>query len=99
MAPDERVIPFINRAKQLSTDLKAMDAKVTNPELAMTVLCGLASKYEHSIVAIDAIPDDENLTLWFVKSRLIQEESRIMEPSKSPDTQPDPALIGRTDNR
>lgn len=99
MGPDERIIPYINRAKQLCTDLKAMDAVVTDQELAMTVLCGLPSKYEHLIVAIDAVADDEKLTLEFVKSRLIQEEQRIMERSQSSDRNNDLALIGRTDGR
>lgn len=51
-----------------------MDATVTDQELAMTVSCVLPSKYEHLIVAVDAVVDVEKLTLEFVKCILIQEE-------------------------
>lgn len=70
------VTPYINCAKQLCTDLKAKGATVTDEELSMTVLCGLHEKYDHLIVAIDAVADDVKLTLEFVKSRLIQEDKK-----------------------
>lgn len=76
-----------------------MAATAADQELAMTVLCGLPCKYEQLIVAINASADDEKVTLKFIKSRLIHEEQRITERSKSPNKKPDLALIGRTDNR
>lgn len=72
MAHDERVIPYINCARQVRTDLKARKAALTDQEPAMTVLCGLPSKYVNLIVAIDAVADDEKLMLVFVRRRPIQ---------------------------
>lgn len=73
-APEERIIPYFNRAKQLCTDLKAIDATVSDQELAMTVLSRLSCNFEHLIVALNDVADDEKLPLEFVKSRLIQKE-------------------------
>ena len=79
MATNEKAIAFISRVRQLASDCKAMDVDIDDKEIAMTVLCGLPDKYEHLIVAIDAVATDENLTLDFVKSRLLQEEQRMLE--------------------
>lgn len=95
MAHVKSVIPYINRTKQLCTDLKAMSVTVTDQELALTVLCALRSNYEHLIVAIDAVADDEKLTIEFVKSR--QKEKQNMKRSKSTNTQLDLAMIGGTE--
>ena len=52
---------------------------IDDTEIAMTVLCGLSEKYEHLIVAIDAVADDDTLTMDFVKRRLLQDEQRILD--------------------
>lgn len=73
----------MNRSKQLATNLKATDGDVYDRELAKTILCGLSSKFEHLIVAIGAVADDEMVTLDFVKRRLLQEEQRLLDRGSS----------------
>ena len=92
MNDGEKALAYISRVRQLAADLKAMDVKVEDGDIAMTVLCGLSSKYEHLIVAIDAAKEDSELTLDFVKSRLLQEEQRIGSRVKS-EPKGDSALI------
>ena len=79
MDSSEKAIAFISRVRQLASDCKAMGVDIDDTEIAMTILCGLPDKYEHLIVAIDAATDDETLTMEFVKSRLLQEEQRILD--------------------
>ena len=79
MAASEKAIAFISRVRQIAADCKAMGVNIDDKDIAMTVLCGLPDKYEHLIVAIDAVADDDTLTMDFVKSRLLQEEQRILE--------------------
>ena len=79
MAGSEKAIAFISRVRQLAADCKAMGVEIDDSDVAMTVLCGLPDKYEHLIVAIDAAAQDDMLTLDFVKSRLLQEEQRILD--------------------
>lgn len=79
MADKDRVLPYINRVRQLASDLRAMDVEISDQEMAMTVLCGLTTKFDHLIVAIDAVADDVTLTMDFVKSRLLQEEERMIQ--------------------
>ena len=79
MATNEKVMPFISRVRQLAADCKAMDVPIDDTEMAMTVLCGLPSKFDNLIVAIDAATADTSLSMDFVKSRLLQEEQRMMD--------------------
>lgn len=79
MGDSEKAMAFISRVRQLASDCKAMDVKIDDKDIAMTVLCGLPSRYEHLIVAIDAAADDKTLSLEFVKSRLLQEEQRMLD--------------------
>lgn len=79
MGESEKAMGFIARVRQLAADCKAMDVTVDDQEIAMTVLCGLPQKYEHLIFAIDAATDDKSLTLDYVKSRLLQEEQRMVD--------------------
>ena len=95
MNDGERALTFISRVRQLASDLKAMDVKVEDDDIAMTVLCGLPPKYEHLIVAIDAAKEDSELTFDFVKSRLLQEEQRLGSRVKS-EPKGDSALITDT---
>ena len=92
MNDGEKALAYISRVRQLAADLKAMDVKVEDSDIAMTVLCGLPSKYEHLIVAIDAATGDSSLTMDFVKSRLLQEEQRMTDRDKSKPA-PDAALV------
>ena len=92
MEDDERVLVFINRVRQLASDLKSMEVSVNDEDIAMTILCGLPERFEHLIVAIDTVADDSNLTLDFVKSRLLQEEQRINDRGNA-STKPDSALM------
>lgn len=75
------MIAYVNLAKQLLSDLKAMDVDLSDQEVSMTVLCGLSSRFEHLIVAFDALGEDARPSLDFVESRPLQEEQRMMNRS------------------
>ena len=96
MQDDERVLPYINRVRQLASDLRSMDVNVEDEDIAMSVLCGLPDRFEHLIVAIDTVTNDTDLTLDFVKSRLLQEEQRMNDRGNGA-KKPDAALM--TNNR
>jgi len=59
----------------------------------MSVLNGLTSKYENLLVALDA-KGEEELSLDFVKSRLLQEERRQADKSPATKRIRDMALVG-----
>ena len=67
--------------------------EVTEMDVFMSVLSGLTSKYENLLVALDAKREDE-LSLDFVKSRLLQEERRQADKSPSTKRIADMALVG-----
>jgi len=79
----EGMLGYTNRVRNLGENLKAMGGEVTEMDVAMSVLNVLTSKYEKLLVALDAKGEDE-LSLDFVKSRLLQEERR--QADKSPAT-------------
>jgi len=62
-------------------------------DVAMSVLNGLTSKYESLLVAPDAKGEDE-LSLAFVKSRLLQEEQRQADKLPATKRIGDMALVG-----
>ena len=97
MESTEKAMAFISRVRQLSYDCKALDISIDDKDVAMTVLCGLPQKYEHLIVAIDAVATDTTLTLDFVKSRLLQEEQRMQERNEVQSPK-DAALVGSQNN-
>lgn len=63
---------YKSSVRQLGADLKATDVTISDQEAAMTILCGLLYWFEYLIVAIDAVSDDEKLTMELVKIRLLQ---------------------------
>jgi hypothetical protein len=67
MMEEEGMLTYINRVRQIAENLKLMDAKIDEAEVAMAVLNGLPSKYDHLIVALDAFGDDAKLTMEFTK--------------------------------
>jgi len=83
MTVGEGMLGYINRVRNLGENLKAMGGEVTEMDVAMSVFTGLTSNYENLLVALDAKGEDE-LSLDFVKSRLLQEERR--QADKSPST-------------
>lgn len=76
MLDSEIIIDYISRVRQLAADLDAMDTHVDDQKLAMTVLL---ATFEHLIVAMDGVSDDESLVLDFVKSRLPQKMEKNFE--------------------
>jgi len=100
MTYKEKAIAFISRVRQPTSDKKAMGEVVSDQEITMAVLCGLPAKYEHRIVVIDTVADDEKLMIEFVKGRLLQEEHRLSDRSSSPSLSstsgPNSALVMRT---
>ena len=77
MLQGEKVLAYINRAKQLAGVLKSMSVNIDDKEMAMAVLNGLLTLFEALIVALDALGNEEKLfSLDFLKSRLLQENQR-----------------------
>eukprot|EP00737_Agarophyton_chilense_P003002 gb/GEZJ01003471.1/.p1 GENE.gb/GEZJ01003471.1/~~gb/GEZJ01003471.1/.p1 ORF type:complete len:730 (-),score=111.20 gb/GEZJ01003471.1/:63-2252(-) len=95
MRDDEKMLQFINRVRHLASDLKCMDVVVEEEDIAMAILCGLPERFEHLIVAIDTTIGDRQLTLEFVKSRLLQEEQRMNDRAKEEPGGSEAALVGR----
>jgi len=89
----EGMLGYINRVRNLGENLKAMGGEVTEMDVAMSVLNGLTSNYENLLVALDAKGEDE-LSLDFVKSRLLQEERRQADKSPAIKRIGDMALVG-----
>lgn len=98
MGDDERVLVYINRVRQLAADLKSMDVAVEDEDVAMSILSGLSERFEPLIVAIDTMTGDRELTLEFVKSRLLQEEQRLIDRGDI-SNRPDSALVSKYENR
>ena len=92
MKEDEKVLVFIARVRQYASDLKSMSVEITDEEVAMTILSGLPSRFEHLIVAIDTTKED-SLSVEFVKSRILQEEQRLSERQSSITPRTPSALI------
>jgi len=93
MTVGQGMLGYINCVRNLGEHLKAIGGEVTKMDVAISVLNGLTSKNENLLVALDAKGEDE-LSLDFVKSRLLQEER--LQADKSPATQRigDAALVG-----
>lgn len=73
----EKTLPYKNRVKQLGGGLKSMNLTVEDKYLAMEVSKGFPSSFEHSIVALDAIGNEDSILAFdFVKSQLLREEQR-----------------------
>lgn len=96
MSEGERVLPYINRVKQLAARLKSMNVNIDDKELAMAVLNGLPARFESLIVALDALGnEDKTFSLDVVKSRLLQEEQRANMKDANITKSHEPALINR----
>jgi len=89
----ECMLGYINRVHNLGENLKAMGGEVTEMDVAMSFLNGLTSKYANLLVALDAKRVEE-LSLDFVKSRLLQEERRQAAKSPAIKRIGDMALVG-----
>ena len=76
MQENEKILSYLNRVKHLAANLKAMDVKIDDEELAMAAFMGLPSRFDNLLVAFDALGDTEKFTFDYVKSRLLQEEQR-----------------------
>lgn len=68
MLDNERVIIYVNRTNQLESDIKATEVSVSEQDLAMTVQCSLPSSYEHLIVSIDVLREDDSPVLTLSKA-------------------------------
>jgi len=89
----EGMLGYINRVCNLGESLKAMGGEVTEIDVAMSALNGLTSKYQHLLVAVDAKGEDE-LSLDFVKSRILQEERRQADKPLATKRIGDMAVVG-----
>ena len=100
MVPNEKVLSFINRVKELGARLQSMSVEIDDKEMAMAVLNGLPSRFDSLIVALDALGNEDKVFgLDFVKSRVLQEEQRENMKSIATTSSHAPALVNRTQNR
>lgn len=83
----------------MAADPRSMESQVSNQEIAMTMPCGLHAKFEHLIVAIDAVVDDGTLTTDFVENRLLQEEQRMAERGSGATSNDSALVINTVSNR
>lgn len=84
MVEDEKILPFINRIRQLSSTLKSMSVEISDKELAMTILNGFPGHFDSHIVALDELGNEnDNFSFEFVKNRLLQEEQRLENRAKT----------------
>lgn len=77
MRSGEKILPYINRVRQMACTLESMGVAIDEKEMAMAVLNGLPDRFQSIITALDAIgDDDDSFTFDKVRSRLLQEEIR-----------------------
>ncbi len=95
----ESVLKFSNRIRQLAATLETMNVKILDDEMAMTLLNGLPDEYRALISALDALDSDESSLNWeHVKSRVLQEEQRIVMRVKSAQQKSETAALISTQN-
>lgn len=75
-----------------------MEVDLYGQKLAITILCDLPLKFEHPIVAIDGVADDEKLALDFSISCPLQEERRMSDKGSSTKSNADSAMVERFEN-
>ena len=99
MKGGEKALTFINRVQHLASILKSMGVDVDDQEIAMAVLNGLPPRYDSLIVALDALGNEDKIfTLDFVKSRLLQEETRANMRDLEEVSKPNAALFNKSRN-
>ncbi len=75
----ESILQFANRIRHISATLATMNVTISESEKAMALLNGLPDEYRALISALDAVDSDESELNWeHVKSRVLQEEQRIV---------------------
>lgn len=74
MSDMESGLAYLTGIRQLAADLKTMDVTIRDEELCMTNLLCLTQRFDHLLVGMDTIAEDEKQTVSFVKGRLLQNE-------------------------
>ena len=94
MNSTETALQFANRIRHLASTLTSMKVSISESEMAMALMNGLAEKYTALINALDPIDEDETkVNFEFIKSRVMQEELRIMMRTNSAQTKSDTAAL------
>lgn len=70
----ERMVAYVNRAKQLMADLLGVGHTIQPKEMAFRLLAGLPSQYGMVVTVLEATPD---LTFDVVVTRLIEAEAKL----------------------
>ncbi len=95
----ESVLQFANRIRQLFATLATMNVIISESEKAMALLNGLPDEYRALISALDAVDSDESELQWeHVKSRVLQEEQRILMRVKSAQQKAETAALLSSQN-
>ena len=79
MSEGDTMIAHVNKVKAMGEQLEAIGAGVSDDDLVMTLLSSLPESYGGLIVALESRADD--LSLEFVISRLLHEETKRVEKS------------------
>lgn len=98
MSAEESVLLFSNCIRQYAAILKAMDVPISDSEMSMALLNGLADEFNSIISALDAVDDGEDSLDWeLIKSRIMQEEQRIRMRTRSSITKCEAAALLSTE--
>lgn len=85
MYDTETILTYTNRINHLAATISAMGLVVEDQKMAMEALNGLSDRFYYLISAPDTlVADEKDISLDFVKGRLIQEEQRFALRYKSP---------------
>ena len=73
--PEQSMSAWVASVRQAAHQLRYIGADITDEDITLVLLNGLPLTYEQLAVALDSTPPDD-LTLEYVVTRLLNEESR-----------------------
>ena len=82
LRPDQDMQNYIRSALEIVERLRGIGEEILDFHIAVLLLSGLPDSYETLVTALDARPDDE-LTLEYVKGKLVDEYRRRSDSSTS----------------
>lgn len=81
MSEGEGMAAHINKVVGLADQLSGIGAPVSSEDIVMTILASLPESYEYLITTLESRADE--LTIPFIKARLLQEEAKRVESGKA----------------
>ena len=94
MSSDQSFFQFSNSIRQLSAPIKSTNFVISESKIVMALLNGLPEEFNPLISALDSIDEDETKVKFeFAKSRLTQEEQRIIRRTQSAQAKSETAAL------